>query len=215
MAVAVVAAVAHSLPHASVDAIVPEPDFYETGAVNAVETELLATGSGMDQETDMAIETELLATGSGMDQETDMAIETALLATGSGMDQKTDMAIETALLATGSGMAQETELLAAGSGLAGGSGPEAPDCDKCIHEFANDGGCDAWAKKDWDAVHAAVPKGCYPCGDEAAQHCGIDSHSAVDFLEAMRAIDNDHKEAILNALFATGSGMAQETELLG
>ena len=108
------------------------------------------------------------------------------------------------LLATGSAMpefpdheAVETELLATGSAM-----PTPAHCDMCVHEFADAGGCDAWksaeshgiaspaAKEDWDKVHAAVPDGCYPCADEAEQHCGMDSHSSLVFLARMQAIDN-------------------------
>merc|ERR1712100_75477 len=99
MAVAVVAAVAHSLPHASVDAIVPEPDFYETDAI--VKAEHLPALAAFPT-------TDFPEAMRAIDNDHKEAVETALLATGSG-----SMAIETALLATGSGMAQETELLAA------------------------------------------------------------------------------------------------------
>merc|ERR1712100_945250 len=88
MAVAVVAAVAHSLPHASVDAIVPEPDFYETDAI--VKAEHLPA----------------------LDAFPTTDFPEAMRA----IDNDHKEAVETALLATGFGMAQETELLAAGSG---------------------------------------------------------------------------------------------------
>merc|ERR1711871_466161 len=183
MAVALVAAIAHSLPHASMDAIVPEPDFYETAGV--VKAQHLPAPDAVLAEVEFpkgmgsnpgAAAAELLATGS----RSDMHYPSHFGHKSSSKSAGSALGSETELLATGSG--SETELLATGSGSA------APDCDKCIHEFATDGGCDAWKKQDWDAVHAAVPPGCYPCGDEAAQHCGVDS--AMGFLEAMQTIDN-------------------------
>merc|ERR1711871_1347300 len=172
MAVALVAAIAHSLPHASMDAIVPEPDFYETAGV--VKAQHLPAPDAVLAEVEFP---------KGMGSNPGAAAA-GLLATGSRSDMHypSHFGHKSSSKSAGSALAAETELLATGSGSA------APDCDKCIHEFATDGGCDAWKKQDWDAVHAAVPPGCYPCGDEAAQHCGVDS--AMGFLEAMQAIDN-------------------------
>jgi len=50
---------------------------------------------------------------------------------------------------------------------------EEPDCDTCVEAFAVAGGCECLNDETCD-VEPLIPDGCYPCGSQAALHCGYD-----------------------------------------
>ena len=55
------------------------------------------------------------------------------------------------------------------------------DCDSCVEEFMNAGGCDAMMDDDIDQ-ESLIPEGCYHCGDEAVSACvGDYSFSDMSF----------------------------------
>ena len=55
------------------------------------------------------------------------------------------------------------------------------DCDSCVEEFMNAGGCDAMMDDNTDQ-EALIPEGCYHCGDEAVSACvGDYSFSDMSF----------------------------------
>ena len=45
-----------------------------------------------------------------------------------------------------------------------------PDCNKCVSEFAENGGCDCMNNVNCD-VNTIIPEGCYSCGNEALEYC--------------------------------------------
>ena len=48
------------------------------------------------------------------------------------------------------------------------------DCNKCVSEFDDNGGCDCMNNPSCD-VSTLIPEGCYHCGDEAAKYCTLDN----------------------------------------
>ena len=51
-------------------------------------------------------------------------------------------------------------------------GPALANCDKCISDFSDAGGCECIKKEDCNQL-SLVPDGCLPCGEQAIEHCGI------------------------------------------
>ena len=47
---------------------------------------------------------------------------------------------------------------------------EQKDCDDCISEFYEIGGCDCMKTENCDVL-ALIPQDCHHCGDQAIQYC--------------------------------------------
>jgi hypothetical protein len=65
------------------------------------------------------------------------------------------------------------------------------DCDICVAEFKQNGGCECWKDENCNQEDLA-PAGCDPCGQEAAFACGIDegSHSMYPDTTSENPTDN-------------------------
>jgi len=53
------------------------------------------------------------------------------------------------------------------------------DCDSCVAQFTEQGGCECWSDDSCDES-ALIPSGCDPCGNAAAEACGMTGITAIN-----------------------------------